>query len=54
MPEKYSAEESVITHWQDGKLIAITYFNGHAQLFSVQPMTRQEQVEFYEVNVAKV
>jgi hypothetical protein len=48
MPQNYSTEVSVIAHYADGKLVAVTHFNGHAELLKVEPMTRKDHLEFYE------
>lgn len=45
----FSKEEAVICHYKDNHLVAITHFNGHAELYAVkEAMGRKEMLEFFE------
>lgn len=49
--EILTTEESVFVHRKDGRVCAVTIFNGHSQLFAInEPMGRKEQSDFYETN----
>lgn len=44
-----SKEESVICHYKDGVLVAITHINGREEKYKIgDPMRRKELNEFYE------
>jgi hypothetical protein len=51
-PSDYSVEEVVTVHYLDNKRSAVTFFNGHIEIFGLdQPMSRKEYNEFHKTNV---
>jgi hypothetical protein len=51
-PTDYSVEEIVTVHYVDSKRSAVTFFNGHIEIFGLdQPMSRKEYNEFHKTNV---
>ena len=52
MMELHSIEESVISHYKDGILVAITHFNGRTIMNKVEEMSRKDYQEFFETHHA--
>jgi hypothetical protein len=49
--ESNSKEDNVIIHFKDNKAVAVTIFNGHADLYELgEPMGRAKQAQFYETS----
>lgn len=52
MAEIFSKLESVICHYKDGVMVAITHSNGQHKLMPVnEEMSRKQLEEFYEVDL---
>jgi len=45
--------ESVLCHYKDNQLVAITHQNGRPMLMETKEMDNKAREEFYEVNKAK-